>query len=257
MTKSLKYVIIVSNETACNKFDRFKIQQKGVSQMTTEMIKSFLVKLPLFSALNEKEIAALSERSEAAVFSAGQEIKSNHLAHSVKIILSGAVSVTKKNGDKEILMRVVQSGGILGVASVFTDKHESISVITAMRETEVLFISHAVMQALVLKSPAFAESYIRLLTAKIKFLNNRVKAYTSASAESKLAFHILSLDEAQSGRVEVGVSKTALADMLDVGRASLYRALDTLTEKGIIKYEKNVITVLDYEALESVAERRT
>ena len=110
------------------------------------------------------------------------------------------------------------------------------------------------MQWLVSSNQAFAESYIRLLTSKIQFLNNRVKAYTSGSAEARLAFHLLSLDESKSGRVEVGVSKTDLADMLDIGRASLYRALDTLTEKGIIKYCKSEIIILDFDALTSVTE---
>ena len=225
--------------------------------MTTERIKKFLSDLPLFSVLSEKELTGLSESAEHRVFSSGEQINGSSEHGSVKIVLSGAASVTKKNGEKEILMRVVQSGGILGVASVFTDKRESLSKICAMRDTEMLFIGHGALRSLVHTNPDFAESYIKLLTLKIRFLNNRVKAYTSASAESRLAFHILSLDEAESGKVEVGVSKTALADMLDVGRASLYRALDTLTDKGIIKYEKNTITVLDYGALSGVAEGRT
>ena len=224
--------------------------------MTKEKTKDFLASLPLFSVLSEKELTFLSENADLCHFSAGSEITSDISCDSVKIVLSGAASVTKKNGEKEILMRVVQSGGILGVASVFTDSHSSLSGIRAMKDTEMIFIGHDTLRHLVRKSPEFAESYIRLLTLKIRFLNNRVKAYTSVSAESRLAFHILSLDEAESGRVEVGVSKTALADMLDVGRASLYRALDTLTDKGIIKYEKNVITVLDFDALRYVAEGR-
>ena len=42
--------------------------------------------------------------------------------------------------------------------------------------------------------------------------------------------------------------------MLDVGRASLYRALDTLTDRKIIKYEKNEIIILDFKALTEAAE---
>jgi len=151
-------------------------------------------------------------------------------------------------------MRVVHAGGILGVASVFTEKRKTLSEIRAIKDSTVLFISHEKMQGLVSTSKAFAESYIRLLTSKIQFLNNRVKAYTSGSAEARLAFHLLSLDESKSGRVEVGVSKTDLADMLDIGRASLYRALDTLTEKGIIEYRKSEIIILDFDALTAVTE---
>ncbi len=222
--------------------------------MTTETAVEFFKKIPLFSVLSDKEISKLIEESEVSVFSAGEEINSNTASHSVKVILSGSASVTKKNGDKELLMRVVPSGGILGVASLFTEKPKSLSFIKAIKETTVIFISSETVQRLVSENKGFAENYIRLLTAKIQFLNNRVKAYTSKSAESRLAFHILSLDEEHTGRVDVGVSKTNLADMLDVGRASLYRALDTLTEKKIIKYEKNEIIIFDYVALTEAAE---
>lgn len=225
--------------------------------MSSEITVEFFKKIPLFSALSEKEILRLIADSETSVFSAGEEITCAAGLRSVKVILSGAVSVTKKNGEKELLMRIVQAGGILGVASIFTEKSKPLSRIKAIKETEAIFISSDTMQGFVRGNKDFAESYIRLLTSKIQFLNNRIKAYTSVSAESRLAFHILSLDEAQNGQVEVGVSKTALADMLDVGRASLYRALDTLTDKGIIKYEKNIITVLDYCSLRGVAEGRT
>ncbi len=222
--------------------------------MTYEATVNLFKKIPLFSALNEKEISTLISESETASFSSGKEITTEAACRSLTVILSGSVSVTKKNGARELLMRVVQPGGILGVASLFTEKPKSLSTIKAIGETEVVFINSETVQRLVSENKVFAENYIRLLTAKIQFLNNRVKAYTSVSAESRLAFHILSLDEERSGRVEFGVSKTALADMLDIGRASLYRALDTLTDKGIIKYGKNVITVLDYGALNCVAE---
>lgn len=215
---------------------------------------SVLNNIPLFSVLSEKELSELIEASEILSFAEGEMVIASNTPCSVKVILSGAVSVTKKNGKKELLMRVVQSGGILGVASVFTEKRKTLSEIKAIKDTSVIFISHEKMQWLVSSNQAFAESYIRLLTSKIQFLNNRVKAYTSGSAEARLAFHLLSLDESKSGRVEVGVSKTDLADMLDIGRASLYRALDTLTEKGIIKYCKSEIIILDFDALTSVTE---
>lgn len=222
--------------------------------MITEKKTDIIKKIPLFSTLSDKELLALISESETSVFASGTEIHPRTAGRFVKVVLSGSVSVTKKNGDKELLMRVVQAGGILGVASLFTEKTKSLSVIKAIKEATVTFISGETVQRLVSENNGFAENYIRLLTAKIQFLNNRVKAYTSVSAESRLAFHILSLDEEHIGRVDVGVSKTALADMLDVGRASLYRALDTLTDRKIIKYEKNEIIILDFKALTEAAE---
>lgn len=224
--------------------------------MTNTEASEILKSTSPFSALDASDIGRLVSEEEIFRFHVGEHLTHGRENGAVTVILSGAVSVTKQNGKKELLMRVVGSGGILGVTSAFTESRESLSHIRAIKETEAIFVSRENMQRLVSESKGFAESYIRLLTAKIQFLNGRIKAYTSHSAESRLALHLLSLDETQSGRVMTGLSKTDLADMLDIGRASLYRALDSLTEKGIIKYEKNEFTVLNRASLIAAAESK-
>jgi CRP-like cAMP-binding protein len=213
-----------------------------------------LKKTPLFSKLSEVELLKMLIHSEIYSFSLGDKISSKSGERSVKIILEGRASVTKSIGDKELLMRIASPGSVLGVASLFTDTDTEISRITALKKTTVFFVNGTQIQRLIHSNGDFAEQYIRLLTSKARFLNNRVKAYTSGSAEARLAFHIAMLDENKTGRVATGLSKTKLADMLDIGRASLYRAIDNLTEKKIIKYEKNEIIILDYEALLLVAD---
>ena len=121
--------------------------------------------------LTDREILTLADESEISVFSAGRKIASEICENSVKVVIGGSVSVIKKNGKKNLLMRIVGSGGILGVASVFTEKKENISCIYAIKEATILFITHEKMQHLILKNKNFAEKYIRLLTSKIHFLS--------------------------------------------------------------------------------------
>lgn len=228
----------------------------GGRVMTNTEASELLKNISPFSALDPSKIRRLVSEEEILSFRVGENITSERESGTVTVILSGAVSVTKQNGKKELLMRVVGKGGILGVTSAFAESRESLSHIRAIKDTEAIFVSRESMQGLVSENTRFAEEYIRLLTAKIQFLNGRIKAYTSHSAESRLALHLLSLDETQSGRVITGLSKTDLADMLDIGRASLYRALDSLTEKGVIKYGKNEFTVLDRASLIAAAENK-
>ena len=41
-----------------------------------------------------------------------------------------------------------------------------------------------------------------------------------------------------------------LAESLDLGRSSLYRAMDALEADGILKKDKKLLTILDMDALE-------
>jgi DNA-binding IclR family transcriptional regulator len=66
--------------------------------------------------------------------------------------------------------------------------------------------------------------------------------------------HFLLSDEHESGTVTLHVSLSRLADMLDMGRASLYRALDALSDSKIISKDAKTVKVLDRNALRRVAD---
>ena len=149
-------------------------------------------------------------------------------------------------------MRMLSGGSVSGVVSVY-DCGDSLSELTARTVTKAVFIDAESVRRLIRKDAEFAESFIRFLSSRIRFLNIRIKAYTSGSAEARLAFHILQCDENGRDRVNCGVSFTKLSEMLDIGRASLYRALDSLTERGVIEREGRDIFIKDRQALAAAA----
>ena len=72
--------------------------------------------------------------------------------------------------------------------------------------------------------------------------------YTAGSTERRLALYLNSLGKRN---IKMTTSMTDLANTLDVGRASLYRAFDKLCEDGyIIKSEKIIIIMNREEMLE-------
>lgn len=219
--------------------------------MKTSAVKDTLKCIPIFSSLSENDINSIITRSEAKTYKCGDVIES---IDGMIVILSGNAAVKKQVGDKAIIMRMMDAGGIFGVASLFSDEEDRVSILEAAKKTETLFIPKALISELVNRGGGFAEAYIRFLTSRIRFLNLRIKAYTSGSAEAKLAFHLLMLDEDGDGRVELGVSLMKLAEMLDIGRASLYRALDDLCEKNIISRDGHAVMIKDRKLLSAVAD---
>ena len=217
----------------------------------TSKVLKIIKSLPLFGTLTDAELAALIEKSTQAEYKAGNELDSSG---AITVILSGCVAVTKRTGEKKLLMRMLTEGSVTGVASLYSDGCEAVSSLSATKNASALHIPQKVISSLIHGNGDFAERYIVFLTSRIRFLNRRIKAYTTGSAEARVALHILMSDETHKGEIDLGVSYTDLADMLDIGRASLYRALDDLTARGIISRQGRKIVISDACALSSITE---
>ncbi len=219
-----------------------------------EHIKNALKDIPLFSSLDEEALLSLCGGAEIAEFASGETIAPRSGKPCVTVMIRGSAAVTKPIGEKELLMRIVSAGSVTGVASLFDDGSETpVSVLKASTSASVLFIMRERVKELIRTNGGFATDYVRFLTSRIRYLNGRIKAYTSGSAEARLAFQLLLSDESGSGRADTGMSLTKFADTLDIGRASLYRALDTLEKKKIIEKRGRAIMILDRAALEKTA----
>ena len=100
--------------------------------------------------------------------------------------------------------------------------------------------------------PQVARNYIAFLSERIQFLNEKIGSFTAPTARVRLARWLA----AQTSPVQVK-SYMALANELNVGRASLYRALDALASQGVLKRQGACITVMDPVALHRVAIQQT
>ena len=211
-----------------------------------------LRRIKLFEALTDEELTALTDRSEAHSYSAGEYI--DRPAPCLPVIISGCAAVLGRNSEKNsVVLRLLKSGSVFGVSGLFNDEAESISVIRAEKPTEALLIPQAVISELIHKNGDFAEGYIRLLGSKIRYLGSKIEAFTAGSAETRLAKHLLTLvspEDRGEQEITLECSLSRLADMLNIGRASLYRAIDSLTEKGFITHTDRRITLKNTEAIE-------
>ena len=104
-----------------------------------------------------------------------------------------------------------------------------------------MFLDRDAVRAMLGESPAFMDAYLQFLAERVYFLNGKIRAFTAGSAERRLALWLAEHPEKQP--FPTG-SLTALAKTLDIGRASLYRALDKLENEGAILRDGRRITVL-------------
>ena len=161
------------------------------------------------------------------------------------LLLRGKATVTTPNESHAVLLRFLHAGDTFGIANMFTEEH-FISIIRADGACRCMFFSEQAIGMLLEESPAFRESYIGFLTGRIRFLNRKIGYLTAGSAERRLALY---LSELGSGEVRLPDSITSLSDLLNLGRASLYRAFDKLCDDGYLQKNGRNLVIPDATAL--------
>lgn len=177
-------------------------------------------------------------------FRTGEDIRTPDAdSDGLGIVLSGSATAYTPHPIKKVMLRTFSAGAVFGISDWYAKSESALSRIQANEETEVLTIRPAAVRRLLEESRPFREHYISFLTGRIRFLNQKIEYLTAGSAEFKLSHYLLSLGEDQT--VTLPISMSSLAEMLDLGRASLYRAFDTLTADGFISKQGKTIILHD------------
>lgn len=159
------------------------------------------------------------------------------------LLLSGKAVAYTSDPHRQVILRTFNVGAVFGVSDWYGDTGDILSRIQAATACCALLIRSEAMRLLLEECPSFRQAYIRFLTGRISFLNRKILYLTAGSAECKLSRYLLSLGE--QDEVQLDMSVSALSEMLDLGRASLYRAFDTLIQDGLIEKKGKKIKLLN------------
>ncbi len=210
--------------------------------MNTTDIISVLRTVPLFDGTEDNALAALltedgvtlkETRADGYVREDGER--------ALGVLLSGRASILSSDSEKRVILRNVGAGEVFDAAALFLTDPPPLSKIVALTDCTALFISAENVRALMTRSPAFLDAYLSFLAERVQFLNRRIRCYTAGSAERRLALYLADNSD-ETGALTVSLS--ALSHILDIGRASLYRALDKLEGDGLIRHDGRRITLL-------------
>lgn len=208
----------------------------------------------IFSCADDIKLKTVLTESdfEKVQYKKGEVIYSSEVFHDcIGIILSGKATVRKK--DSDLIVSRLSDGEIFGAAALFLSNEYFINEITAQVKTEVVYIAKAAIRQLIGLDFEFSLGFIRYLSERIFFLNKRIVSFTGGSAESRTARHLLS-GFGDYRVFELDRPMSQLAVSLDIGRASLYRAFDSLCESGAIERNGKFVRLVNKEKLLSFIE---
>ena len=172
--------------------------------------------------------------------------------HKIGIILEGKCRVNRlRCGCSPLPLNTLYPGDSFGVLAMFTGREEFPTEIVAEKDSVIAYISQESFEKMILLSGEISLNVIRFLANRINFLCDKVSSFSSDNVEQKLARYLVSLSQS-TGCHELKFNKKAAAESLNTGRTSLYRALQSFAENGIIKINEKTITILDYDSLERI-----
>ncbi len=193
----------------------------------------------MFRGIPKEEVRLLlDELAQQKEFAKGEVIYSpQDFKRSLGILCQGRVVAQKENG---VILNRMSAGDCFGAAALFSQQEEYVATILAQQDCRILFLSDSAVQKIVEQSPKIAINYIRFLSDRIRFLNRRIDSFTADDAQQAL----LSYLEQQPNRCSDGTAMAKLAETLNIGRTSLYRAVGQLEKQGKIKKEGKRLTLL-------------
>lgn len=178
---------------------------------------------------------ALTEVGEAelAAYHRGELIlEGDSCRRALGVLLRGraeAVSPAKETA----VLSTFGPGAVFGAAALFGMEQSYVSRIRAVTDCTVQFLPEEMLERLFLRYPRTAVNYIAFLSSRVRLLNGKIAVLEQNDAESRL-YRYLTENCDGDGRPNSRMTMKSLAATLNMGRTSLYRAMQSLEEKELI-----------------------
>ncbi len=211
---------------------------------------------PLFLAVDTdaviRVIRASGQEIRVCSYSPGEIVCSRtSFQRALGFLLKGTVSVLRNVGHGGMRMSELQAGDLFGAAALYTDAEEYVTEIVCRKPSRILYVPEALWTMILMSDSSVMTAYLRYLGGRLRYLNDRLDALSQDSMEDRLMLYLGT--KAQDG-VYRADRYSHLAEELCVGRATLYRAIDSLCADGRIRKDGNTIYLNDAYKLE---EKRT
>lgn len=199
----------------------------------------------LFEGLTNEEVSRCRQLAdvEERFFPKGETIYDpENACRALAFVLEGQVRVCHGR----VVMNDLSAGDVFGAAALYGSSEPYPSTVMAVTPCRILLIPQETVSRWMTAVPKVGENYVRFLSDRIRFLNRRLSTLTAGQTDGKLWKYLLAHRD-EDGVVTLSGGMTELAERLDMGRSSLYRSLDALTDAGRIRRQGKHIILLKTE----------
>lgn len=186
----------------------------------------------------EAKTEIINSFSQSKHYKKGETIYSDKaFSKAIGVVLNGSAAAHGEN----VLKKNFYEGDTFGAAALFGNESPYISRITAKTDCEILFVDEKELRFLFEQHPEASINYISFLSERVRLLNRKISLFTCKGATMKLYKYLT--DNADENNTVKIVNMTSLARLTSIGRTSLYRAMEELTESGVIERNGSTIKI--------------
>ncbi len=207
---------------------------------------------PIFKGIDEATISKHLTNENVSIHTfepSSVIIAPDNKKSQICIVVSGTVEILCNNSEHKVLLKTSGIGTIFGVANLYADNETFPSIVSSKTETKILMIDKQIFKSMLEAEPQILNNFIVFLSNKVIYLNKKIASYTAGNNEKKLAYFLA--ENEINGVISTTVSISDIAVMLDMGRASLYRAFDKLERENIISRNGRKIYITNKEKLKN------
>ena len=204
---------------------------------------------PLFQGVKPEQLDRALSGADEACISRGETVYDRlRFRRCLGVILEGELTVRKES----LLVSTLRPGDVFGAAALFNEQEDYPTTLTARSDCRLVLIPQEAVRQLIGAGGAFAENYVSYLSGRIRFLSDRLDTLSADGGEGKLVSYLLSAANEDGA---LTISATQLSQRIGVGRATLYRAFESLEQENVIARNGKTIRILDVKKLHALWER--
>jgi CRP/FNR family cyclic AMP-dependent transcriptional regulator len=216
-----------------------------------------LRRVPLLAVLPDDELARLAQHARPRQYRAGTIIfHRDDPGAALHIITAGLVKLvlTSLEG-REVTVGILRSGDFFGELALLDGGPRSASAI-ALDAVETLTLDRSPFVAILERQPQMASALLAVLGDRLRRTDELVQDILFLDLPGRLAKQLLALagehgvPGAGGTRIDLRLNQSDLAAIVGATRESVNRCLNAYAERGLLRVERDAITILQPEALQ-------
>ncbi len=156
---------------------------------------------------------------------------------------------------REQILSILRPGEIFNAASVLADVPNPVTILT-LESADLWFIARESLTLLQERYPSLTRVIARNLARRVLALVDLVEDLSLRTVEMRLARQLLTNAQGNAVQREAWATQAEISARLGTVTYVLNRTLRGLEEEGLIRVERDEITILDVEGLAARAEPR-
>lgn len=224
-------------------------------------IDEVLRKAPLFTALDDDEVASLRANTSEVRVKRGEVLyREGDTGDQLFMVVRGKVKMGRTAEDgRESLLAVLGPGDTFGEVGLF-DPGPRVATVTAVTEAGLLCFDHDHLRTWLIGRPKVAEALLQQVARRLRIGAEAMADLVFLDVPGRVAKALLDLSArfgtaASGGGIYVAhdLTQEELAQLVGASRETVNKALAEFVNRGWLRLEGRAVVVLDVERMRSRA----